>query len=71
MELAPAHASEVLRRGELELLGRMAWSSNATFLVTASLDGVNVPAVYKLGSAVLKIINGAVVHEYDHFLAAR
>jgi hypothetical protein len=25
----------------------MAWSSNATFLATASLDGVEVPAVYK------------------------
>lgn len=47
MELAPAQASEVLQRGELELLGRMAWSSNATFLVTASLAGVDVPAVYK------------------------
>jgi len=47
VELAPAQVSEVLRRGELELLGRMAWSSNATFLVTASCDGVEVPAVYK------------------------
>lgn len=25
----------------------MAWSSNATFLIAASLDGVDVPAVYK------------------------
>jgi uncharacterized repeat protein (TIGR03843 family) len=42
-----ARASEALRKGELELLGRMAWSSNATFLVNAALDDVEVPAVYK------------------------
>ena len=47
MELEPSRASDALRKGELELLGRMAWSSNATFLVTASLDDIEVPAVYK------------------------
>lgn len=47
MELDAEVASRVLREGDLELLGRMAWSSNATMLVTASLDGVDVPAVYK------------------------
>jgi hypothetical protein len=40
-------ASEALRRGELDVLGRMAWSSNATFLATASLDGLELPVVYK------------------------
>ena len=40
-------ASDALRKGELDLLGRMAWSSNATFLVNASFDDVEVPAVYK------------------------
>jgi uncharacterized repeat protein (TIGR03843 family) len=47
VELDPALASDALRKGELDLLGRMAWSSNATFLVNASLDGVEVPGVYK------------------------
>jgi uncharacterized repeat protein (TIGR03843 family) len=47
VELDPLRASDALRKGELELLGRMAWSSNATFLVNASLDDIEVPAVYK------------------------
>jgi hypothetical protein len=47
VELDPARASDALRKGELDLLGRMAWSSNATFLVNASLDDVEVPGVYK------------------------
>lgn len=47
MELNPEVVSEVLRRGELELLGRMAWSSNATYLGTAALDHTDVPVVYK------------------------
>jgi len=47
VELDAEAASQVLRVGTLEVLGRMAYSSNATLLVTASLDGVEVPAVYK------------------------
>jgi uncharacterized repeat protein (TIGR03843 family) len=47
VELDPARASDALRKGELDLLGRMAWSSDATFLVNATLDGIEVPAVYK------------------------
>jgi uncharacterized repeat protein (TIGR03843 family) len=47
VELEPEHASEILRHGELDVLGRMAWSSNATMLVTVALDGVEMPAVYK------------------------
>ena len=33
--------------GDLEIAGRMRYSSNATFLVEATLDGTTVPAVYK------------------------
>lgn len=40
-------ALSVLRHGELEIQGRMPWSSNATFLVTACLDGVQLGAIYK------------------------
>jgi uncharacterized repeat protein (TIGR03843 family) len=43
----PAGASDALRRGDLDLLGRMAWSSNATFLATATLGGTEIPVVYK------------------------
>ena len=38
---------DVLTRGEVELKGRMPWSSNATFLVESCLDGVALPAIYK------------------------
>jgi uncharacterized repeat protein (TIGR03843 family) len=40
-------ALTVLAEGEIEVLGRMPWSSNATFLVTATLDGVELRAIYK------------------------
>ncbi|MDP9074876.1 MAG: SCO1664 family protein [Actinomycetota bacterium] len=42
-----ADALRVLAEGEIELLGRMPWSSNGTFLVTVSLDGAQLNAVYK------------------------
>lgn len=42
-----ATAREVLRDGELEMVGRMPWSSNETFLVEAHLDGERLRAVYK------------------------
>lgn len=38
---------ELLLTGELEILGRMPWSSNGTFLVEATRDGACVRAVYK------------------------
>jgi uncharacterized repeat protein (TIGR03843 family) len=41
--------AEVLLRGELEVKGRMPWSSNATFLVEATLDDTAVLGVYKPG----------------------
>jgi uncharacterized repeat protein (TIGR03843 family) len=38
---------EVLLRGDLEIKGRMPWSSNGTYLAAVDLDGVVVDAVYK------------------------
>jgi len=38
---------DVLLRGELTLKGRLPWSSNATFLVEATLDDTTALAVYK------------------------
>jgi uncharacterized repeat protein (TIGR03843 family) len=42
-------ALTILAEGEIEIQGRMPWSSNRTFLVTATLDGVELAAVYKPG----------------------
>ncbi len=47
LELTPDEVAAVLGRGDLEVLGRMRYSSNGTFLVEARADGVTVPAVYK------------------------
>lgn len=47
LELTPDELAELLRAAELEVVGRMRYSSNATFLVEARLDGVQVSAVYK------------------------
>lgn len=43
-ELTP---DEILARGEAEILGRMPWSSNATFLIEACLDGETARGIYK------------------------
>jgi uncharacterized repeat protein (TIGR03843 family) len=43
---APA-PTEVLRRGDITVHGRIAGSSNATLLVTCALDGEELLAVYK------------------------
>jgi len=43
-ELTP---DEILARGEAEILGRMPWSSNATFLVEVCLDGQTARGIYK------------------------
>ena len=40
-------AVAVLREGEVEVIGRMPWSSNATFLVTVHAGDVQARAVYK------------------------
>ena len=37
----------LLAEGEIEVVGRMPWSSNQTFLVTCSADGAETGAVYK------------------------
>lgn len=42
-----ARALSVLARGEVEVRGRMPYSSNATFLVSVRHDGTELPAVYK------------------------
>jgi uncharacterized repeat protein (TIGR03843 family) len=42
-------ALELLRSGEIEVDGRMPWSSNATFLVTICHDDGKAQAVYKPG----------------------
>jgi uncharacterized repeat protein (TIGR03843 family) len=45
-----SQALSLLERGEVELKGRMPWSSNATFLVGVCLDGVGeTDAIYKPG----------------------
>jgi len=38
---------DLLRRGEIEVTGRMPWSSNGTFLVSLCLDGDQGAAIYK------------------------
>jgi uncharacterized repeat protein (TIGR03843 family) len=43
-ELTPA---DVLAEGDVEIVGRMPWSSNATFLVEACLDGATARGIYK------------------------
>ena len=40
-------AYRVLREGEVDVLGRMPWSSNATYLVNLAADGDEMLAVYK------------------------
>jgi uncharacterized repeat protein (TIGR03843 family) len=40
-------ARALLRDGEIEVLGRLPWSSNATFLVKMSDDGEEIFGVYK------------------------
>jgi hypothetical protein len=46
-EPGSAEERELLEGGELELLGRMPWSSNATFLVKLDRAGVESLAIYK------------------------
>jgi uncharacterized repeat protein (TIGR03843 family) len=47
LELTPRDAGELLANGEMDVRGRMRWASNATFLVSVSGDGHELPAVYK------------------------
>jgi hypothetical protein len=47
LELTPEELTDALTRAELEVVGRMYYSSNATFLVQAKVDGLELAAVYK------------------------
>jgi uncharacterized repeat protein (TIGR03843 family) len=47
VELTPVELIDALTRAELELVGRMYYSSNATFLVQGTVDGIELAAVYK------------------------
>ena len=47
LELSAPEVARVLEVGDLEIAGRMRYSSNATFLVEVTHDGVTLPAVYK------------------------
>ena len=47
LELTPAELRAALETAELEVVGRMRYSSNATFLVEAKVDGVELAAIYK------------------------
>jgi len=44
-----ARVLTILAQGEVEVVGRMPWSSNRTFLVTCTLDGEELAAIYKPG----------------------
>ncbi len=46
-EPSDEEVAELLSSGEVEVLGRMPWSSNATFLIEASLDDRSARAIYK------------------------
>jgi uncharacterized repeat protein (TIGR03843 family) len=47
MAVAEERARELLREGEVDVLGRMPWSSNATFLVNLSGGDDEMLAIYK------------------------
>jgi uncharacterized repeat protein (TIGR03843 family) len=47
LELTPPEITEILEQGRLDVVGRMRYSSNATFLVNVAHGGVELPAVYK------------------------
>lgn len=46
-EIGPAEADELLRSGELDVLGRMPWSSNQTFLAKVERGDVEALVIYK------------------------
>ena len=47
LELTPDEIAEVLTRGRLDVVGRMRYSSNATFLVNVTAGSSELSAVYK------------------------
>ena len=46
-ELEDATQLEILLRGEIAIVMRMPYSSNATYLVSVTLDDKSVQAIYK------------------------
>ena len=46
-EPGSAEETELLQSGDIEMLGRMPWSSNATFLVKLERAGMETLAIYK------------------------
>ena len=42
-------ALEILNFGEIEIVGRMPWASNGTFLTNLSHDKLNIQGIYKPG----------------------
>lgn len=49
LDLTSSQWLRLLEGGEIEILGRMPWSSNATFLVRLTLDDIEGQAIYKPG----------------------
>jgi uncharacterized repeat protein (TIGR03843 family) len=47
LELTPDELAQALGGAELEVVGRMRYSSNATFLVEARIEGLQLGAIYK------------------------
>jgi uncharacterized repeat protein (TIGR03843 family) len=47
LELSADDLAEVLAHADLEVVGRMRYASNGTFLVQTSIEGVDIGAVYK------------------------
>jgi uncharacterized repeat protein (TIGR03843 family) len=47
VELTPSEVAELLRAAELDVVGRMRYSSNATFLVEATVGDATMHAIYK------------------------
>lgn len=47
VELTDVEHAELLSRGHVELVGRLRWASNSTFLARVEGGGVDVPAIYK------------------------
>ena len=46
-EIASDDAVKVLQNSQIEIIGRMAWSSNSTYLVDVLDDGTDLQGIYK------------------------
>ena len=45
-EIASDDAVKVLQNSQIEIIGRMAWSSNSTYLVDVLDDGTDLQGIY-------------------------